>query len=221
IAELLQARGLSVPPEAATLMCLGIHSDTGSLTYDSATPRDAQALAWLMGQGASQQAVAEYGHAALSREQQSIMADAFQGLNRTVHNGATVATTLIQCDGYVNGMARVAQNIMDATDADVLLLGAFYAQRRGRDPNHMVVIGRARARVGQINLDRLFKTYGGGGHAKAAAASFRLDDPTLPGGGLWTPQEILEAFRPGAKKMITKEEVAEDIMTAPVLTCSP
>lgn len=35
----------------ATAMALGIHRATGSLTSDQATPRDAQALAWLMAQG--------------------------------------------------------------------------------------------------------------------------------------------------------------------------
>lgn len=34
--------------------------------------------------------------------------------------------------------------MLDVTDTDVFVLGAFFPQRRGRDPTHMVVIGRAR-----------------------------------------------------------------------------
>ncbi|CAM9339007.1 unnamed protein product, partial [Sphacelaria rigidula] len=59
ITERLQLQDLDVKPAEATLLALGVHSDTGSLTFDSATSRDAAALAWLMEQGASQQAIAE------------------------------------------------------------------------------------------------------------------------------------------------------------------
>lgn len=46
--------------------------------------RDAVALAWLMEQGSSQQAIAEYGHAALSPEQQSTLTECINNLNRCV-----------------------------------------------------------------------------------------------------------------------------------------
>lgn len=39
ITELLQQRCLKVEEAEATLLALGVHSDTGSLTFDSATPR--------------------------------------------------------------------------------------------------------------------------------------------------------------------------------------
>jgi hypothetical protein len=38
----------------ATFLALQIHADTSSLCFESSTPRDAKALAWLMDQGASQ-----------------------------------------------------------------------------------------------------------------------------------------------------------------------
>lgn len=37
-----------------------------------------------------------------------------------------------------------AQNVLDVTDSDVLMLGAHFPQKLGRDPTHMVIIGRAR-----------------------------------------------------------------------------
>jgi tRNA nucleotidyltransferase (CCA-adding enzyme) len=54
VVELLMQAGVELTDVEATLFALGIHEDTGSLTYDSATPRDATALAHLMAQGASQ-----------------------------------------------------------------------------------------------------------------------------------------------------------------------
>ncbi|CAM9249917.1 unnamed protein product [Discosporangium mesarthrocarpum] len=222
ITELLEQKGLEMMDAEATLLALGVHADTGSLTFDSTTPRDARALAWLMERGASQQAIAEYGHAALSPEQQVTLTECFNNLNRTVLNGATVATSLLQLDSYVNGMARVAQNVLDVTNSDVFLLGAHFPQRRGREPSHMIVIGRARPRISGVNLDELLSEYGGGGHPKAAAASLRLDGANLPS------QEPVSAVAvmQGLVDRIFVEQIkeiarAEDIMTAPVQTCGP
>lgn len=39
ITEHLQDRGLQMEEAEATLLALGVHSDTGSLTFDSATAR--------------------------------------------------------------------------------------------------------------------------------------------------------------------------------------
>ncbi|CAN0587016.1 unnamed protein product, partial [Ectocarpus sp. 12 AP-2014] len=39
ITEKLQERGLQMEEAEATLLALGVHSDTGSLTFDSATAR--------------------------------------------------------------------------------------------------------------------------------------------------------------------------------------
>ncbi|MFM7578076.1 MAG: DHH family phosphoesterase, partial [Microcystaceae cyanobacterium] len=44
----------------ASVMALGIHVDTGSLTFPQTTPRDAKALAWLMEQGAKVKIIADY-----------------------------------------------------------------------------------------------------------------------------------------------------------------
>jgi tRNA nucleotidyltransferase (CCA-adding enzyme) len=54
VAEMCEREGIVLGDVEATLLALGLHGDTGSLTFDSATPRDALALAWLMSQGASQ-----------------------------------------------------------------------------------------------------------------------------------------------------------------------
>ena len=47
--------------------------------------------------------------------------------------------------------------------------------------DHMIVVGRVRPRVHRsINLNTVLEDYGGGGHAKAASASFRLDKGAVP-----------------------------------------
>ncbi|HZG39784.1 MAG TPA: DHH family phosphoesterase, partial [Nodosilinea sp.] len=53
VVEALQQNAIEPTVAEATVMALGIHVDTGSLLYETATSRDAAALAWLMGHGAS------------------------------------------------------------------------------------------------------------------------------------------------------------------------
>ena len=52
---------LTLTETEATLFALGIRADTGALSFPATTPRDAYALAWLMEQGCSQSAIAEFG----------------------------------------------------------------------------------------------------------------------------------------------------------------
>ena len=50
LVEKLQAAGLTLSAEEATLLLLGMFEDTGSLMYDTSTARDARAAAWLFEQ---------------------------------------------------------------------------------------------------------------------------------------------------------------------------
>lgn len=96
VAERLREFGAELTEAEATLLALGIHGDTGSLCFDSATARDAEALAWVMKQGASQAAIAENVHSQLSREQQGVLTNALINTNSTVVHGVTVSTVLLR-----------------------------------------------------------------------------------------------------------------------------
>ncbi len=50
---LIMEKGITLSPDEATIMCLGIHEDTGSFTFSSTTPEDHRAAAWLLAQGAN------------------------------------------------------------------------------------------------------------------------------------------------------------------------
>ena len=52
--KIIHDRQLEVSPLEATIFALGIHEDTGSLTFPTTTPRDAEALALCMRLGANQ-----------------------------------------------------------------------------------------------------------------------------------------------------------------------
>ncbi|KAL3911773.1 MAG: hypothetical protein SGILL_007150, partial [Bacillariaceae sp.] len=115
----------------ATLLALGIHADTGSLCYDSTTPRDAASLAWIMAQGASQVAIAEHAQSSLSREQQGVLTQALIKTNSTVAHGVTISTVLLTADGFIQGLAAVTQDALELSSSDVYLLGLVYEPKAG------------------------------------------------------------------------------------------
>ena len=131
IAERLRDAGLELSEAEATLLALGIHADTGSLCFDSTTARDASALAWTMEQGASQAAIAEHGKSSLSPEQQGVLTQALINTNTTEIHGVTLSTVLLSAEGFINGLAAVAQDALELTSSDVYLLSVVYDAKSG------------------------------------------------------------------------------------------
>jgi len=131
IAERLRDAGLELSEAEATLLALGIHADTGSLCFDSTTARDAGALAWAMEQGASQAAIAEHGKSSLSPEQQGVLTQALINTNTTEVHGVTISTVLLSAEGFINGLAAVAQDALELTSSDVYLLTVVYDAKSG------------------------------------------------------------------------------------------
>jgi hypothetical protein len=150
-----------------------------------------------MEKGASQAAVSAYRHASLSPEQQNVLTNSLTNLQKTVHNGVNVGSCLIRSDGYVNGLAVVTENVLvslplplrcnpsfrfpcapliisnvptqEVTDCDLVLLGVQYSQKKGRQPNNLVVIGRAKPSAGKVDLNHVLGQLGGGGHPKVCS----------------------------------------------------
>lgn len=131
IVERLKEADIVLTEAEATLLALGIHADTGSLCYDSTTPRDAMALAWLLQLGASQAAIAEHAQASLSQEQQGVLTQALMNTNSTNVHGVTVSTVLLRADGFINGLASVTKDALELSSSDVFLLGLVYEPRSG------------------------------------------------------------------------------------------
>ena len=115
----------------ATLLALGIHADTGSLCFDSTTARDAAALTWCLGQGASQAAIAEHAQSSLSPEQQGVLTQALVNANTTKVHGISVSTVLLSADGFINGLAAVTQDALELSSSDIFLLGLVYEAKSG------------------------------------------------------------------------------------------
>lgn len=204
IVERLMARehDLVVTPAEATLLAIAIHTDTGNLTYENTTPRDAAALSWCLSRGACQRSIAQFARQYLTPNQQRLLSLALDAMEIETVDGVTVASVIMESDAFVKGMAGVTQAAMELSNVDVLVLAMMCpASRKVRraaeksrkageidqtagplsedDVNmgkQVSLIGRARSRVEGINFSSAFSPLGGGGHAKAGSASVKVQD---------------------------------------------
>ncbi len=209
VVEQLQQQGIMPTPIEATVMALGIHVDTGSLTFDHATARDAWALAWLMEQGASLKAIAEYVDPGLSPKLQQLLAIALDTLQTEEVQGYTLAWVLLEVESFTPGLSSVASRLMEVMDVDVLLLAAQYQRKSADEDDSVSVIGRSR--IEGTNLNALFKPLGGGGHPRAASANLHHVDP----------QTTLDELVQQLKAQLPQPLTARELMSSPVRTIRP
>jgi tRNA nucleotidyltransferase (CCA-adding enzyme) len=208
IAEKLQSEQISLNSVEATVMALGIHVDTGSLTFEQATARDAAALAWLMTQGANLRTIAHYVDPGLSLTLQTLLSEALEALHTEEIQGHTVSWVLLKTEDYVPGLSSLASRLIDLTESDALLLAHQYRRGAGSDGNVLTVIGRSRIEGTHLNV--LFKPLGGGGHSQAAAVTIRDGDP-----------DLLIQFVTALSAQIPHPLIARELMSSPVRTIRP
>ncbi|MDJ0601248.1 MAG: CBS domain-containing protein [Crocosphaera sp.] len=212
IVEKMQQEKLNPNPIEATIMALGIHVDTGSLTFPQSTPRDAKALAWLMEMGANVKIVAEYCDPGFSPQLQGIFTEALDKFETKHIRGYQVAWVLIETENFVAGLSNLAERLIELTESDALLFAHCYHKRHNDKPyaeNRLIIIGRTR--IEGTNLNQLFSVYGGGGHSQAASLILRNVDPESK------LKQLLEEFIAQIPHPLT----ARDLMSSPVRTIRP
>ncbi len=215
VAELLQRQQIAPSPFEATVMALGIHSDTGSLTFEQATARDAAALAWLMAQGANQQVIAENKDPGLSPQLQSLLSTALETIEVEQVRGHQLGWLKLETDKFVPGLSGLAGRLVTLLGLDTLLL---YAQYRAHQKIKAVMIGRSRTNPLQpdssVDLRPIFAASGGGGHAQAAATMLKGD----------RPEDLQASFQQAVaavRSQIPHPITARSLMSSPVRTILP
>ncbi len=207
IAEKLQRANITLTTAEATVMALGIHVDTGSLTFEMSTARDALALGWLMEQGASLAVIREYIEPGLSPQLQQLLQVAMAQIQYLSVQGKTIAWVKLSTEKFVPGLSSLTSQIRSISAIDVLLL----AHEFPVDENEfrLVIIGRSQ--IPGVNLNELFQPLGGGGHAQAASVNLRGVDSEV------ILQQLLAKIVAAVPQPIT----ARQLMSAPIRTIRP
>ena len=212
IVEKLQKAGIKLNTVEATVMALGIHVDTGSLTFEQSTVRDALALAWLMQQGAKISTIAEYVDPGFSPQLQQIFSECLELLKTHSAQGYAVSSLLLETETFIFGLSSVVERLLAITESDALIFAhAYHSRREGSPAKEGRLSLIARTRIENTNLAQLFQAYGGGGHAQAASCNLRGVDPQQ------TLDNVLNQFLAQIPQPLT----ARDLMSSPVRTIRP
>ena len=162
LVEQMRHRGLSLTSEEATLMMLGIYEDTGSLTYDTTTPRDIIAASWLAEQGAQLTVLRGFLNIPLTPVQRDLY-DALQANARWEKiNGQAIVIAAVEAPPkFDDEISSVVHRLRDALGS----AGLFVLVQIGRDVQLV-----ARSSQDAVDVALVAKALGGGGHSRAAAA---------------------------------------------------
>jgi tRNA nucleotidyltransferase (CCA-adding enzyme) len=185
----------------ATAFALGIHEDTGSLTYATTTQRDVDALSWCFRHGARQDLVNEYLHTPLAASERELLQHLMERLEPVPAPAEGVLLAAVSWPTYVDGVSNLAHKIVDLTDARALVLLVEMDER-------VFVVVRSRSEA--VDAAGIAGAFGGGGHAQAASAIAREDLDTAQTRAL----RALAAMR-------ADERLARDVMSTPVRTVAP
>ena len=198
---ILAEREIEPTPLEATVFALGIHEDTGSLSYPGVGLRDAEALAWCLRHGASQEMVAQYLHSPLAEGERALLDALLAGLETHSAGGFEVLLSAVAWPGYVEGVSNLAHKLVDLTDARALVC---LVEMEGR------VFCVVRTRVAELDAAAIAAALGGGGHAQAASAVHRgsLEEAKA---------RLLEALPTAVRRPLT----AGDIMSRPARFVAP
>ena len=164
LAGVLAEREIAVTPLEATVFALGIHEDTGSLTYESATQRDADALAWCFRHGARQELIATYLHTPLAEHERELLGALLAAVESRKVAGVEVLVAALSWPEHVDGISNLAHKIVDLTDCKGLVLLVEMGER---------IFCVARSRTPELDAAAVARALGGGGHRQAASAIFR------------------------------------------------
>ena len=164
LVEALREQNGGLSATHATLFLLGIYEDTGSLTYTRTTPRDLQAAAFLLDEGASLSVAVDFLNHPLSLEQQAIYEQLRAKIRSCVIHGHTVLITCGDAGEMDEELSTITHKLRDLLDPDALF--TLVNTKSG-------VQFIARSTSDHINVAEIAAYFGGGGHERAAAGLIR------------------------------------------------
>ncbi|WP_448588437.1 CBS domain-containing protein [Thermocrinis sp.] len=165
IVEELQRLNRVVSPEDATILAFGIYEDTGNLTYEGTTERDALALAWLLKMGASLKTIREYLRESLSREELNFLAKSLTAVEKLYIDGFKITIFVLKSEEYNPDFLQVIYRLEDAKDSD-----AFFVIVSAGSKTYLF----GRGLKGRFDTSKVLEVFGGGGHSFASAV--KLED---------------------------------------------
>ncbi|OEF97735.1 CBS domain-containing protein [Desulfuribacillus alkaliarsenatis] len=200
--EQIEANKIPITSFEATVMAIGLYSDTGSFTYLGTTARDMKAASYLMEQGANLAIVASYTDRPLLQEQQQILNSLLLNATEIQVQGIEILISWHRQKDYLGGLAILARKLLDVTGSHAAFIVVEMAKK-------VFIIGRSSTE--RVDVLPIISSYDGGGHSKAASASVKHGDCL----------EIVKQIKEALPSIVRAAVVARGMMTSAVKTIAP
>lgn len=165
--EQLSEQNLHLNLIPATLLLIGIYEDTGSLMYAGTTPRDLNAAAYLLEQGASIKIATDYLNQALSPIQRRLYDTLLTQAESLTIQSQNIVITRAETNDFTEEISSIAHKLRDLLDPDAL----FLLVKTGEGIRLIT-----RSTTDKINVGLISAHFGGGGHDRAATALIQSND---------------------------------------------
>lgn len=199
LTHLFIEKGIVPTPDEATMMMLGLYEDTGHLLFAGTTPRDYQAAAFLLENGANLNTVADFLVREMTPEQIDLLNELLKSCHRKIINGIEVAIAYASIDYYVGDISSLVHKLKDIENLNVLIVAV-------RMEDRIFLVGRSR--LPEVHVGELLQEFGGGGHAFASSATVR-DIPLV---------QLLDQLEELLHKSVRSRCEARHLLSAPVKT---
>ncbi len=199
LVEFLKERDISLSPEEATTLMMGIYEDTGNLTFNTTTEADYYAAAYLLKNNANLNTVRDILYHDITIEQIEILKQFIETEEIINIQGTNIAITTASYDSYIPEIAVAVHKFKDMKNLQVIIA----ILRLG---NKIYLICRSSAP--EISVKYIAEYFDGGGHDSAASAVIKN-------------KTIIEVYNEIKAFLLTLDKIgltAKDIMTSPVIT---
>lgn len=195
---LLSSQNIAIPAELASLALLGIHDDTGSLSYPSTRSEDYDAAAHLLRSGASLEFLQTFLREHYETSHRELFAKMLESSRTHDVLGHSVVLAKFRHDKYIPGLAPLCNELLEFYTSEAAFILAEMAEKT-------FVIARSRTTFDVAKT--LEEAFNGGGHPSAgfARTDLSLDEAEA---------KLLDVL----PHHTTPELTAKDVMSRPVKT---
>ena len=202
LVERIKERNINITPAEATLFALGIHEDTGSLTFKNTNSRDASALAWLYEKGAQPDLIHRFLHSRFTRDQTDLLINLINNGELLRMRNKNIFISSAELESFIDGASAVLHRLVDIFNPDFAII----ALKTG---NKLTLI--ARSSDSRFDALRVLKDFNPSGHPEAAVAYVEHKDVG----------EVLDKCLRTLKGLLGPEIKIDDIMSRTVITVEP
>ncbi|MFN3598961.1 MAG: CBS domain-containing protein [Aquificaceae bacterium] len=162
VEEIIQ-REIPLDPDSATLLALGIYEDTGMLTYEGTTYRDAKAISFLLERGVNLSLVRKLLSGGISKEEIDILSKHLLSLESLFVKGKRISLVVLRMEDYKPDVLKLIYELRDIKEST-----AFFVIAEAGGKTYLF----GRSLKGEFDVSEILEKFGGGGHEFASACKF-------------------------------------------------